>query len=181
MAGLVELAKKVKKLGVERLLILDDAKNLSDLKVGIVVVALSADLKPAEHGSVALFTCVEVCPDGRHEHLRLIIPSRFYVEKEMYPCIMAYLGKKNVKTSKAAKQVDCYKFRKDHASFENEKGMYDRALELSKKTVNELNNMFNIKSFKDFQLGTVMVCSKLRFITVTKCETIEEVPVIAYR
>ena len=95
MAGLVELAKKVKKLGEERLLTLNDAKNLSDLKVRTVVVVLSAELKPAEHGSVALFTCVEVCSDGRREHLRLLLPSRFYVEKEEYPCIMTYLGKKS--------------------------------------------------------------------------------------
>ena len=73
MAGLVELANKVKKLGSKRLLTLDDAKNLSDSKAGTVVIVLSAELKPTECGSVALFTCVEVCPDGRRVNLRLIL------------------------------------------------------------------------------------------------------------
>ena len=142
MAGLVDLAKRVKKLGEERLLTLDDVKNLSGFKVGTVVVLLSAELKPTEHRSVALFTRVEVCSDGKREHLRLLLPSRFYSEKENYPFIMAYLGQKSVKTPKATKQVNCCEFKKDHASFDSEKGMYDRALELGKMTVSELNNLF---------------------------------------
>ena len=101
MAGLVDLAKKVKKLGEERLLILDDVKNLSDLKVGTVVVVLSAELKPTERRSMALFTCVEVCSDGKREHLKLLFPSRFYAEKEEYPCIMAYLGQKKCQNTQS--------------------------------------------------------------------------------
>ena len=33
---------------------MDDAKNLSNLKVGIVVVVLSAEMKPAEHEKFVL-------------------------------------------------------------------------------------------------------------------------------
>ena len=75
---------------------------------------------------------------------------------------MAYLGTKNVKSTKASRQVDCYEFKKDQASFENDKDMFERALELSRLTVAELNNVFNIKSFKEFEAGTVMIYLELR-------------------
>ena len=143
MASLVALAKKVKKLRVEKLMSLDDTKNLSELKPETIVVVTAAELRPAKHGDVAIFTCLEIMPDGKREHLRLMIPARFYNNTNKFPCIMAYLGTKNVKSSKTSRQVECY---------ENKKELYDRALELSWLTVVELGNVFNIKSFKDFKV-----------------------------
>ena len=62
---------------------------------------------------------------------------------------ITYLDTKNVKSSKASRQVGCYEFKKDQASFENDKEMFKRALELSRLTIPKLTNVFNIKSFKD--------------------------------
>ena len=93
---------------------------------------------------------------------------------------MVYLGTKNVKSSKASRQVECYEFKWDQATVENEE-LFERAPELSRLSIAELNNTFNIKSFKDFAAGTVMVYSKLRFITIRKPAALEKVPVIAYR
>ena len=173
MAGLKVLAKKAKKLGVEKLMSVDDAKNLSDLKAGTIVVATAAELRHAEHRNVAA--------DAKREHLRLMIPSRFHSDSDKFPCVMAYLGTKNVKSAKASRQVDCFEFRKNQASFENDKEMFEKALELSRLTISELNNVSNNKSFKDFEPGTIMNCSKLRYITIRKPAALEEVPVIAYR
>ena len=77
--------------------------------------------------------------------------------------------------------MECYEFKRDQATFENKKELYDRALELSRLTVVELGNVFNIKSFKDFEVGTILIYSKLRYITVRKPAALEEVPVVAYR
>ena len=59
--------------------------------------------------------------------------------------------------------------------------MYDRASELSKMTVSELNNIFSCKLLKDFELGTVIIYFKLRYITIRKPTALKKVPVIAYR
>ena len=54
-------------------------------------------------------------------------------------------------------------------------------MELSRLTVVELGNVFNTKSFKDFEVGMILIYSKLRYITVRKPAALEEVPVVAYR
>ena len=84
-------------------------------------------------------------------------------------------------SSKVSRQVECYEFKRDQATFENEKELFDRAWELSRLTVADLSNIFKIKSFEDFEVGTIMVYSKLRYITIRKPAALEEVPVIAYR
>ena len=94
------MAKKVKKLGVEKLMSVDDTKNLSELKAGKIVLVTAAELRPAEHGNMAIFTCIEVAADGKREPLRLMIPSRFYSDGVKFTCVMAYLGTKNEKPPK---------------------------------------------------------------------------------
>jgi hypothetical protein len=163
MVSLLAVGDKLRRLPVEELLTLNSWTGLGNLAVGEVLEVEMCDTTDTSFGLMALLDCCS----KKLGKKKVCAPER-YADPALYPCLMVYLGKSDSEKAdgEPSRQFHCLRRYGGLDDYGSREAMHKRAEQLRALTVDQLRDVVEVKSVKQFQRGTVFVYSLPRVQTV---------------